>query len=78
MVEPIKKLWAENWVRAIVGMLATISIAYATTVITISREQVRQEEQIKTIQLFISDSNSYLRNIDQRLSRIEGQLDVKR
>ena len=78
MAEAIRKLWGETWIRAITGMLVTITLAYATTVITLSREQVRQEEQIKSIQLFISDSNSYLRNIDQRLSRIEGQLDVKR
>lgn len=75
MAETFRKLWAETWVRAITTVMITAVLAWGTTVVTMKQNQVRQEEQIHTIQDFVKDTNSYMRSIESRLSRIEGKLD---
>jgi hypothetical protein len=74
MVNEAKKLWAEGWVRAVITLILTATISWATALVTMREEQVRQEEQINSIREYIHESRGYLQEIDQRLSRIEGRL----
>lgn len=74
MVDQAKKLWAEGWIRAVITLILTATVSWATALVTIREQQVRQEEQISSIQEYVKEARSYMQEIDRRLARIEGRL----
>ena len=78
MVDQAKKLWAEGWIRAVITLILTATISWATALVTIREQQVRQEEQISSVQEYVKESRGYMQEIDRRLSRIEGRLQGQR
>lgn len=78
MVDQAKKLWAEGWIRAVITLILTATISWATALVTIREQQVRQEEQISSMQDYVKESRGYMQEIDRRLSRIEGRLQGQR